>query len=430
VLAAGSSSATNANTATINTLEKKLFMQTFGDEDISHRLNRLEERVFGKTMSGTPEERIAHLQETTGASSDPVFGTPVPASVPTAPTTTAKPPALPSMPATSSVPKSDNNISKQNERFRVQAAEEEQINSLLGEGVTAWRQHNVDLALDRFTQVVRLDPQNAQAFFSLGIIYETKGDFQKALDNYQTADRLHPGSKEYTEAISQAQKKLTAKQRVDDKQTELTKLSQAALEAYNRGEYISALDMYKQIDEKFPNQAINEYNIGSVYLVMHQPEMALPYYKKARELDPHNEKISQAFDSVQTALKEQQARANAQAAASYSAPAGPSRRDRRSRSNKQQHNSYQSAQSGLPKGFITNYGLDIHGSSRGVRVKSVLPGMRAQAAGVQSGDLIRAVNGMVVNTTDDIDHIVSACNPFKQLRLTIQRDKRMLQLVL
>jgi Tetratricopeptide repeat. len=62
----------------------------------------------------------------------------------------------------------------------------------------------------------------------------------------------------------------------------LTKESQDALAAYNRGEYLSALDSYKQIDEKFPNQAINKYNIGSVYLIMKQPEMALPYYKKLK----------------------------------------------------------------------------------------------------------------------------------------------------
>jgi tetratricopeptide (TPR) repeat protein len=438
---------TSIDTSALNSLEKRFFMQTFGDEGMSHRLARLEERVFGKTMSGADGERLAQLQEAAGP--DAIFSAPSAAtSAPTSASSAPSVPAAPSGTALSSpaVSKSKapnlpvtNSVDRENERLRVQEAAGQQINSLLSEGVTAWRQHNVDLALDRFKQVVRLDPANGQAYFSLGIIYETQGDFSNAVDNYQKASKTQPENKDYASAIVQAQKKLAAKQQIDDKHAELSKLSQEALATYNRGEYLSALDLYKQIDEKFPDQAINKYNIGSVYLIMRQPELALPYYKKAREIDPNDPKISQAYDTLQQALKEQEKARSASAAASanynpaasvaYPTPAGPSKHGRQKPSNSEK-NSKQSHQTYGAEGYIKNYGLEVKSSSKGLRVKSTILGTRAAAAGVQSGDVIKAINGAVVDTTEDADRILAGCNPIKQLQLTIQRDKRMLQMMI
>jgi tetratricopeptide (TPR) repeat protein len=437
-----SAQASSVDTASLDQLEKKFFMQTFKDEGVSHRLIRLEQRVFGKTMSGTDGQRLAHLQEAAGAAPDAIFGEPTPPSTP-APATagSTNTPASAAANATANTPpptmpanQPTNTADKENERLRVQEAAEQQINALLSEGVTAWRQHNADLALDRFSQVIRLDPLNSQAYFSLGIIYETQGNYQQALDDYGEANKLQPNNKDYKEAITQARKKLASKQQVDDKQVELSKMSQDALAAYNRGEYLSALDMYKQIDDRFPNQAINKYNIGSVYLIMKQPEMALPYYKKAQELDPKDSRISQAYNTLQQALDQQEqarktAAASSAASPGYSSPAGPSKHNKRVHT-ESENDSKQLREAHAAGGYIKNYGLEVKSGGGGLKVKAVTPGTRAAAAGIQSSDVIKAINGTVIDNAADADRILSGCNPMRQLQLTIQRDKRMMQVVL
>jgi PDZ domain (Also known as DHR or GLGF). len=65
-----------------------------------------------------------------------------------------------------------------------------------------------------------------------------------------------------------------------------------------------------------------------------------------------------------------------------------------------------------------------------LKVKAVMPGTRAAAVGIQTGDEIKAINGMVINSTDDADRILSGCNPMRQLQMTVQRSNHMMQIML
>ena len=59
---------------------------------------------------------------------------------------------------------------------------------------------------------------------------------------------------------------------------------------------------------------------------------------------------------------------------------------------------------------------------------NVFSGSAAEAAGIQSGDLILAVDGTEVSSTDDLSSLINAYNAGDQATLTIQRDGEQLEL--
>lgn len=63
-----------------------------------------------------------------------------------------------------------------------------------------------------------------------------------------------------------------------------------------------------------------------------------------------------------------------------------------------------------------------------VLVTNVFSGSAAEAAGIQSGDLILAVDDTEVSSTDDLSSLINAYNAGDQATLTIQRDGEQLEL--
>jgi serine protease Do len=62
------------------------------------------------------------------------------------------------------------------------------------------------------------------------------------------------------------------------------------------------------------------------------------------------------------------------------------------------------------------------GHTRGALVSSVSGGGPADAAGVQRGDVITAVDGAAVQTTNDLRNRIAATKPGVTVRLTVLRD--------
>src|SRR5262249_16704196 len=76
--------------------------------------------------------------------------------------------------------------------------------------------------------------------------------------------------------------------------------------AYDRGEFISALGYYKELDEKIPNQALVKYNIGTCYMAVKNPYNALDYYKQARKLQPNEPRYVTACEQLEANLNRAQ----------------------------------------------------------------------------------------------------------------------------
>ncbi len=66
----------------------------------------------------------------------------------------------------------------------------------LYQGVVAYEKKDFDLAVDCFTEAIRLNPDSAGAYYSRGVTYSKKGDLDKAVADCTQAIRLNPNHAE------------------------------------------------------------------------------------------------------------------------------------------------------------------------------------------------------------------------------------------
>jgi tetratricopeptide (TPR) repeat protein len=400
-------------------LEQKLLCQTYSTEEVNLRLNRIEKRVFGQTLAGSAEERIAKLTQAVPVKPVTAQSTPSAVAVPDNESSfgNAQAHSQPQVPSKRN-DETERACAMERARIAVLAAKEEEIGGLLAEAVQLWRAKRGNEALERFEQVIRLDPTNAEAHFSMGIIEEGAGSFIEAMTSYQKASRLKPENTDYAEAIKAVEKKLTAKQAFDSRNSELTKLAEDALAAYKRGQYMFALDLYKQLDGMRPNQALVKYNIGTIYMMLKIPHKALEFYKQAAAINPNEPRYVQACQKLQAVVPPMDSNP-------YSPKPGKPVKQQQPVVNNNQ--SMGAANSSDPMDI---YGLNARSGGKGVVITTIDPSSRASKAGLQKGDVIRAVDGIVVNNPNEINTVLSRKGPNDQVQVMIQRDKNIGAVVL
>lgn len=310
---AGRASAiSSADTNKITVIEKRLFFKSYAEEPLEKRLERLEKRFFGEPLSGEPEEqRLTKIFEAAGPQVD-ADGTvnqghmtpdPTPQKPPEK-SQQSKPPKSknPGAEYPSSGPQ-DNEAAWEKASEAAIGARDEEIRTLMKDAIKLSKRKEFDGAADKFNQVIRLDPQNAEAFFSLGVIFESKGQLDQALTSYNQAADINPDRLDYKEAITALQEKGVKKQAVSAKQAEINQRAKEAADAFKRKEYMSALEMYKRLETDFPKNAPYKYNIGTIYLMMQNPVQALEYYEMARKLNPKEERYVAAATKLKDNLK-------------------------------------------------------------------------------------------------------------------------------
>jgi tetratricopeptide (TPR) repeat protein len=471
----------------ISTLENRLFFKTYDSEEAEARVARLEKQVFGDAASGDLHGRIQHLMDAVGAQQNP-DGSVSGLSTPTPP-----PPQQPQQEQPQVSPednaRAEREAAEQRSHVAAQAAKEERINNLLSQGVDLWRQKRGRDAIDKFQQVLRLDPMNAEANFSMGIAQESSNSLEDALASYQRAAQGHPDNKDYTDAVAAVQRKLQGKERIDDKGGALRGLAEEASAAYKRGEYISALGLYKELDEKAPNQALVKYNIGTLYLQTKNPIKALEYYKQALQLKPGEPRYKTAVDQLGKNLAEaqqQRQQIEQQWAQQESQNQGGQQRvgmppqgmppqgmppqgyppqgvtqvgmppqgyqpqgvtqvgmppqgypqqqynpagAQPQKKGKKEKPPKQQAPQAPPQpkvgDIMSSFGIVAKSSHDGVEITEVNQMSRAAQARLLKGDIIKAVNGTVVTHTKQLNDILSKTQPGQPIQMTIQRAQQL-----
>ncbi len=419
-------------------LENRLFFTSYSHDSLAARLDRLEKRVFGEIVGGSNEERLARLVASQNAPLNPEAiqnqaEQAAPVSQPVDPEQAlpaatftlsgqecvARPPVgverreAGVQPAGNEPDEQDCAIERA--RVAVEAAKDEEIKGLLADAVALWRAQRAQEAIEKFEQVIRLDPQNAQAHFSMGIIEESHGNYAEALSSYKQASQANPANKDYREAVQAVERKLNSKQAAVGKRSELTGLAEQATAAYKRGEYLSALDLYKRLDQKVPNQALVKYNIGTIYLVMRQPEEALGYYRQARKLNPREERYARAYEELQATLhKDEELR----------------RQNENAIKQQSRFNTFKPEPAPGNQGAMASFGILGKSSSEGVTITTIGIASKAAQAGLQRGDIIKAVDGTIVKSTGELNEILSRRSPEQPVQLMVQRARRLAQVAL
>jgi tetratricopeptide (TPR) repeat protein len=98
-------------------------------------------------------------------------------------------------------PKTDSTLAKANGNTALSSASPSPAQLLLKQGMAAHRAGNHQVAEDKFKQVLSMEPRNADAFFNLGALAETRGDLIGALTHYRAALGINPLDRQLQEAV-------------------------------------------------------------------------------------------------------------------------------------------------------------------------------------------------------------------------------------
>lgn len=455
--ALGASQLSHADQSKLKILEENIFFKSYDDESDATRLARVEKRVFGDPSEGDPATRLSAIIQ---AAANLSVQAP-----PTVPNTSKPPGSATANSATASTSTGGNidAFSAQDEerrqRLRAMAARDAEVNSLLAEGVTLFKNKRGNEAMTKFQQVIRLAPDNAEAYYSLGIGYEAQRNFAEACNSYQKAIELNPNKNEYRDALAVAQKKGAANQG----KSELKQLAQDAADAYKRQEYFSAVDLYKQLDAKAPNQPLVKYNIGTIYMAMKNPVQALEYFQQAASLDPQKPAYQQAVMQLSASLgQEQMARRQAENAMAAQQGLGQQGMGQQNFAPQRQQSQWtqpgqiqspmqqpmqspmqQPMQNQAPSQAQNNlgkrgdnappsaaFGLLVRNTKGGAEISSVGLASRASKKGLLRGDIIKAVDGNVIESSNQLQQMLMQKGPCDQVQLLIQRGQKLGQVVL
>jgi tetratricopeptide (TPR) repeat protein len=276
---------------------------------------------------------------------------------------------------------------------------------------------------------VRLDPQNAQALFSLGVAFEAKGDFAQAKSSYQLAHVLEPENKDYIEALAAIDKKSAQSEQLVHGQSQLRQLADDAASAYQRGEYLSALDLYRQLDEQDPNQALVKWNIGSLYLTIKNAKMALKYYKEAVKLKPDDDRYKQTLKRLEEEIHAQAAKERETGASSdTSSQPGAGQIDKRQEKKQREHQAKAQSKNN-PVDLLLQYGITAKHSKDGAHIIAIGQNSRAAQVGLKEDDLIKAVDGAVTTSGEQINRILLSKPTGARFQFTVQRGARLGQIL-
>lgn len=179
--------------------------------------------------------------------------------------------------------------------FAIDKAQEAQAQELFSQGVDALNQGNANLALEKFTAALKLDPELPEAYINRGIALRRLEQYVEAVEDFDQALKLAPQSPEalYNRGLAYSLSGLYDKALADYTQA-LKYAPQDWQIFYNRGNtYLdqgksaTALNDYNQA-LKFNPLAPEVYlNRGLAYLDLKKPEQALADANKVLELNPN-----------------------------------------------------------------------------------------------------------------------------------------------
>ncbi len=156
------------------------------------------------------------------------------------------------------------------------------------------RKGQIDVAVSQFQEVIRLDPNNADAYNSLGSACLKQGRIDEAISQFQEAVRLQPDDADAHYNLGNA---LRRKGRIDEAITqyqEVTRLKPDDAEAHNnlgtafgmQGQIDKAIDQFQETIRLQPDYAFAHYNLGNALRMIGQTNAAISQFQEAIRLKP------------------------------------------------------------------------------------------------------------------------------------------------
>ncbi|MDR3616840.1 MAG: tetratricopeptide repeat protein [Candidatus Obscuribacterales bacterium] len=169
-----------------------------------------------------------------------------------------------------------------------------------------YQQGRTDDAEAAFKHVLSLDSKNADAYFNLGVIAESKNDFATASKNYSRAAQIDPGDADFADAVRSVQSKVSEQSalanRSRDQQKQAAMLAQSDRDkdqlkamvadsqtAFKAGNFTKAVSGLQAVAARAPNDPDVQYALSQAYRGAGNITGARTALNRAISLDPQNQ---------------------------------------------------------------------------------------------------------------------------------------------
>jgi len=192
---------------------------------------------------------------------------------------------------------------------KAQALHPENVKVIMNLGVTHYKDGRIEAARQLFRKSLSLSEQIAMPFVYLSMISIEQGDFQQASDLLQEARKKFPRLLVFKHNLAvlceregryEEAEKLYCQVLAIEPGTYLTVKNLAHL-YYRLGIYGAAKEYYEQIPENARDFLVLA-NLGSVYLMRDEKDLALSLWERARELTPDDQDINRNIEALRAAL--------------------------------------------------------------------------------------------------------------------------------
>jgi tetratricopeptide (TPR) repeat protein len=147
-----------------------------------------------------------------------------------------------------------------------------------------------------WTDVVSKSPNNARGYYYLGFAYQTRGSFDKAIDQYKSAIEIYPNFAEARNGLGNIYMTKNLYERAIEEYLIAVRLSpNDALKHYNlanafkaQGKLDQAVEEYQTSIRLYPMHSDAFTNLGNIYMRQGLTDRAIEQYKSAIEVDPDN----------------------------------------------------------------------------------------------------------------------------------------------
>lgn len=256
------------------------------------RLSGLENNIFGVTKTGGTDNRLDKIQAALGLD---------PKSSPLNPPMAAQMDHVP-------IVQPPNVVAQQEPESPAQ--------DLLQDAMSQYQAGDLTNAEQTFKRVLTVDRNNPDAYYNLGVIYEGKGDLQKALENYQRASQLNPSDGELRNTVASVRSKLDSgkqaqlaeQRRVADEQRQqqqtaqkkdsLRQLVASASNDYKSGNFAEAARKLEKVAADAPSDPDVQYALGQAYKAKGDVQQAKMAFNRAMSIDPNSQLYKNAYNEL------------------------------------------------------------------------------------------------------------------------------------
>ena len=157
-------------------------------------------------------------------------------------------------------------------------------------------ERKIDIAQDLYNQVLKINPNYADAHNNLGAIFNSLGEVKKAKECYEKAIEINPNYADaynnlgaiFKELEENTKAKNCFEKAIESNPNHTFALNNLGVIYKELAENQKAIECYEKAIEVDPNYANSYSNLGNAYTVLRENQKAKKYLEKAIEINPNH----------------------------------------------------------------------------------------------------------------------------------------------